>query len=102
MANKRNKTVKDVSNSVVEENKNTPLTEGQVWDVLNFARSFYSTVYGSSDLDFAKFQDPTEGSYTPYLTNERLAEIGLNPTSLTPEQLNTCLLYTSPSPRDCS
>lgn len=94
MATKRKKIAKDISNSVTEENKNTPLTEGQVWDVLNFARSFYSTVYGSSDLDFARFQDPTEGSYTPYLTNERLAEIGLNPTSLTPEQLNT--IFESP------
>lgn len=96
MARKRNKDIKEIENSFkeTEQNKNTPLTESQVWDVFKFAQSFYNYAYNNTDVDFA-FKDPTEGSYTPYLTNERLSEIGLSPTTLSPEQLNA--LFENPT-----
>lgn len=88
MANKRNKTIKEINNTQNNAPQNASLSEEQVWDVLKFAQSVYQYAYGDNALSFARFQDPTAGSYTPFLTNERLAEIGLNPVKLTPEQLN--------------
>lgn len=87
MANKRNKTIKEINNSQDNVPQQTSLSEEQVWDVLKFAQSVYQYAYGDNALSFARFQDPTAGSYTPFLTNERLSEIGLNPVKLSPEQL---------------
>lgn len=87
MANKRNKTIKEMNNSRDDVPQQTSLSEEQVWDVLKFAQSVYQYAYGDNALSFARFQDPTAGSYTPFLTNERLSEIGLNPVKLSPEQL---------------
>lgn len=89
MSNKRKKTIKKINNSQNnQQSSQTSLTEEQVWDVLKFAQSVYRYAYGDDSISFARFQDPTAGSYTPYLTNERLAEIGLSPTKLSPEQLD--------------
>lgn len=88
MANRRNKSIKEIKNTQNNSPQQTSLSEEQVWDVLKFAQSVYQYAYGEKSISFTNFQDPTEGSYTPFLTNERLTEIGLNPVKLTPEQLN--------------
>lgn len=61
------------------------LTEGQVYDVLKFAKEAYSYAYG--DVDWTHYS----GTYTPSLTNERLTEIGLDPEKLDKETLETIL-----------
>ena len=61
------------------------LTENQVYNVLNFAREAYRTAYGDVDLNMYS------GTYTPYLTNERLTEIGLDPKKLDKETLESLL-----------
>lgn len=80
---------KDITNSVQKdsaENK-TPLTEMQVYDVLSFANSFYDYAYGSLNKKFGCF----DGTYSPYLTNERLSEIGLNPKKVNSNALDKIL-----------
>jgi len=82
----RSKTTK--STKVQDKTSTTmqgPITETQVYDVLQFARTAYQYAYGE-DLNnyFA-------GTYTPYLTNERLAEIGLDPQKLSKETLESIL-----------
>lgn len=55
----------------------TPLTESEVFDVLNFAQAYYKTQYGQYGM----------GGFTPYLANERLKEIGLMPRDATKQDL---------------
>ena len=57
---------KEIKNSI----ENTPLTEGEVLDVLKFAGAYYSG-YRASQYEL--------GAFTPSLTNERLSQIGLTP-----------------------
>ena len=57
---------KEIKNSI----ENTPLTEGEVLDVLKFAGAYYSG-YSASRYEL--------GAFTPSLTNERLSQIGLTP-----------------------
>lgn len=59
-----------------------PLSEQEVYDVLKFAGEAYKYAYNNS-VKFDMFQ----GTYTPYLTNERLSEIGLSPLNLDSNQL---------------
>lgn len=48
-----------------------PLTEKEVLDVLNFANAYYTGITASSQYNTSVF--------TPFLTNERLSQIGLKP-----------------------
>lgn len=75
-----------INNTANELTQQTPLTDAQVFDVLKFAEETYKYAYGDSYVKFDKY-----GTYTPYLTNERLAEIGLNPKNVSDKQLNSIL-----------
>lgn len=50
-----------------------PLSQNELYDVLNFAKTYYSTL--------------TSGVYTPNLTNQRLSEITLVPKDMTEAEL---------------
>lgn len=69
-----------------DKNDNRPLTVNEVYDVLSFAQTCYDFAYGKQN----KF-DNFQGSYSPKLTNQRLAEIGLNPKKLNEKQLEKIL-----------
>lgn len=80
---KNNSVEKTLNNS----SKNAPLTEQQVYDVLQFANQAYQYAYGNATLQF----DNYKGTYSPYLTNERLSEIGLNPKNLRESDLKVII-----------
>lgn len=75
----------DINNSV-DTSATQGLSEQQVYDVLSFAREAYSYAYGGK-VNYESYN----GAYTPYLTNERLSEIGLNPQKVSKEQLDKIL-----------
>lgn len=81
--------VSNVSRETQTPQEDTPLTENQLYDVFKFAEETYNYAYGGYASRFDRY-----GTYTPYLTNERLAEIGLSPKNVTESQLNSIL--TSP------
>lgn len=85
----RNKITKTFSQEASEQNieQKTSLTGAEVWDVLKFAGEVYNYAYKNNNVNFDSFK----GTYTPYLTNERLSEIGLTPNSVSPEQLSKIL-----------
>lgn len=72
-------------NSNVENN--TPLSTSELYDVMKFASEYYNYASGAKAVRFDQF----DGAYTPYLTNERLSEIGLSPKQVTDKQLQSVL-----------
>ena len=82
---KKNKENVEINNTSNE--KQTPLTENELYDVLKFATNYYQYASGNSGIQF-------DGFYTPSLTNERLGEIGLNPRDIAPDKIS--LLLESP------
>lgn len=82
---KENKTQNNISEETNVEN--APLTEQQVYDVLKFAQETYKYAYNNYPLKFDRF----DGTYSPYLTNERLSEIGLSPKNLQQKDLKKIL-----------
>lgn len=58
-----------------------PLTETEVLDVLEFVNAYYRSVSAGSEYGSMAF--------TPYLTNERLSQIGLRPESQTKQSLES-------------
>lgn len=58
---------KDISTNT----ENNVLTEQEVFDVLNFANAYYAGITASTGYNASV--------YTPFLTNERLSQIGLKP-----------------------
>lgn len=87
MAKKRNKksTVVQELNNVAQQD-NTPLTTGQLYDMLKFAQSYYEYASGTAGVKFDNF-----GAFTPYLTNQRLGEISLTPQNITKDGLEKAL-----------
>lgn len=81
MSRKRKKDIKQINNANIENN-DAPLTQEQVYDVFEFAKSYYNSVNGINGV--GRYMD---GAYTPYLTNERLSEIGLTPRSASQNDL---------------
>ena len=75
-----------INNTANEPTQQTPLTDAQVFDVFKFAEETYNYAYGGYSPKFDRY-----GTYTPYLTNERLSEIGLNPKKVSDKQLNSIL-----------
>lgn len=58
------------------------LTEGEVLQILNFAKSYYAS----------QFRDPSAGfAYSPEITNQRLNEIALSPKNLTLDAIQESL-----------
>ena len=78
--------VSNVSRETQTPQEDTPLTENQLYDVFKFAEETYNYAYGGYASRFDRY-----GTYTPYLTNERLSEIGLNPKKVSDKQLNSIL-----------
>lgn len=72
-------------NGTVDTEK-TELTEQELFNFMNFVSSFYKTVTEtSSGYQYL-------GTYTPYLTNQRLGEIGLSPIKINKKNLEKALL----------
>ena len=69
--------------TVTENTESTKLlTENELFDFLTFTNSFFESASKSSKYI---------GSYTPYLTNQRLGEIGLSPVKLNKKELEKAL-----------
>lgn len=81
-----NMQTQQINNTANESTQQTPLTDAQVFDVFKFAEETYNYAYGGCSPKFDRY-----GTYTPYLTNERLSEIGLNPKKVSDKQLNSIL-----------
>ena len=81
-----NMQTQQINNTANESTQQTPLTDAQVFDVFKFAEETYNYAYGGYAPKFDRY-----GTYTPYLTNERLSEIGLNPKKVSDKQLNSIL-----------
>lgn len=81
-----NMQTQQINNTANEPTQQTPLTYAQVFDVFKFAEETYNYAYGGYAPKFDRY-----GTYTPYLTNERLSEIGLNPKKVSDKQLNSIL-----------
>jgi len=64
---------------VTKSTTQTPLTETQLYDVLDFAREYYATA------------NNYHGVYTPDLINNRLGEITLSPKDITSEDLQSAI-----------
>ena len=94
MANKRKRKNQTISNLQFnqENTQQEILTESQVFNVLEMAKEIYSSAYGKGGeyLNFEKY----DGTYSPYLTNERLSEIGLTPEKVSKESL--CAILENP------
>lgn len=75
-----------INNTANGPTQQTPLSDAQVYDVFKFAEETYNYAYGGYATNFDRY-----GTYTPYLTNERLSEIGLSPKNVSNKQLNDIL-----------
>lgn len=88
MAKKKKKRVQNVAAvanpapAVVKSEPVQELTEGQVIEILNFAKNYYSHY----------ISDPSSGfAYSPETTNQRLSEISLSPDDLSEKEIESAL-----------
>lgn len=79
------KTKRQYNKKKPNETTSTPqeaLSTDELYNVFKFAQEYYKTYQGQNGIT-----DGFQGAYNPYLTNQRLSEIGLSPRQITTKEL---------------